>query len=56
MPQPVVVTLQLLFAVLAVILFGISGFTDWIPEPKRLKVVACGLFFLTLAFFVAVRL
>ena len=55
MPQHVEVGLQILFAVLALVAFGIAGFTDWAPDPKRLKIMACGFVFMTLAFFVAIK-
>lgn len=45
-------TPRIICAVLALLLFGIAGFAWPVPvEPYRLKIVAIGLFFLTLSTF-----
>jgi hypothetical protein len=53
MGQPVVVALRVIFAVLALLLFAFAGLG--MNEPPKFRFLGWGLFFLTLAFFVAVR-
>lgn len=50
--QPIAVTLRLIFAVLALLLFLFAGIG--VPEHPRFRYLGFGLFFLTLAFFVVV--
>lgn len=51
--QPIVVTVRLIFAVLALLLFLFAGLG--IPEHPRFRFIGFGLFFLTLAFFLFVQ-
>lgn len=51
--QPVEATLRVVFAVLALLLFLLAGLG--IPEPPRIRFVPWGLVFLTLAFFLFIR-
>jgi hypothetical protein len=52
--EPVTVGLRLVFAVLALVFFLLAGLA--IPNPPRLQWMGWGLFFLTLAFFVAIQI
>lgn len=51
--QPIQVTLRLVFAVVALLLFLFAGLG--IPEHPRIHFIGWGLFFLTLAFFVFIE-